>query len=224
MRATNAARSSGVQPSVKSSSSWSMISTASGRAPMPAASSASSGSAPGRSDDRVRDRRCETGERDGRLAAPGRADDCDEPVRPEQLQAARDDVFAAEEQVGILTRERREAGIGATRRIGRRGDAVGDHGGDVVAPVDAAQIGSGRARGGARPSVERRRPRRRRCREQDLTGTCEITDPRRAIHGRTHDVVVDGDELASRHPDPNVHALRRGSRGRAAVQRPRALR
>ena len=184
MRSMNAARSSGPQPSVKSSSSWSTMSTASGCAARSAASSASSGCAPGRVT--IASATCVATPASGnrRLAAPGRADDRDEPVRPQQLGATRHDVFAPEEQIGVVARERREAGVRAAGGVGWRSDAFGDHGNEVVGPFDAAQLVRSE-----REELDARGWRhadhgRRRCRQQHLTGAGKVAYPRRAIHGR----------------------------------------
>ena len=107
-----------------------------------------------------------------------------------------------------LTREGREAWVGATGRIGWCRDALGDHGNDFVAPFDAAEL--------VRAERKELHTRRRcdaddgcgRCREQDLPGACEIAYPRRVIHRRAADVVVDGDELARGHADPDVQTIR----------------
>ena len=155
----------------------------------------------GAGDDRVGDIRCEAGERDRRLAAPGRADDCDEPVRPQQLRAARHDIFPPEEQIGVH-RERNGARPGYGLRVGSGGAVTPSATTATRSSVPSMprswfdpSARSSTPVGGATLTTDAVD-----ADEQDLAGTREVTYPRRAIHGRAHDVVVDGDELARRQP------------------------
>jgi len=90
-------------------------------------------------DDAVPERGRKPGEGQRRLAAAGGADDGDEPVGREELQAPVDGSLAAEEQVGVKWTERRQAGVGAAAWVRGRRDPVGDNGADLVRAVQPAQ-------------------------------------------------------------------------------------